>query len=48
MSKLCSKQEDPKISVYAFINLNLDAGKNFIARHFLMNRQPKSTIKDII
>ena len=48
MSKSASKQEDFRKRVYAFMDLNLDAEKSFIANHFIMEGQPRSTIYDII
>jgi len=48
MKNSCSNQEDLRKRVYAFMNLNLDTEKNFIANHFIMEGHPKSTIYDII
>ncbi len=47
MRKICSKQEDFRKRVYAFINLNLDAEK-LHRQSFYNEGHPKSTIYDII
>ena len=43
MNKIRSNEEDLRKRVYAFIDLNLDAEKNFIASHFIMEGVSKST-----
>ena len=48
MNKIRSNEEDLRKRVYAFIDLNLDAEKKFIANHFIMEKESKSTIYDII
>ena len=48
MNKIRSNEEDLRKRVYAFIDLNLDAEKNFIASHFIMEGESKSNFYDII
>ena len=43
-----SNKEDPRKSVYAFMNLILNSDKRPNADHFIIEEQPKSILNDII
>ena len=48
LSKIRSNKEDPRKSVYAFMNLILNSDKRPNADHFIIEEQPKSILNDII
>ena len=48
LSKMRSNKEDPRKSVYAFMNLILNSDKRPNADPFIIEEQPKSILNNII